>query len=215
MDELEVAQIASEGLSRPRGPVEERAGGTITDVSWPERTIELVVIPYEEEALVEHRGRPVREIIARGAFGALNRRPNRIRVNYHHRDDELRHVLGKAVALYPNRDEGLVARLKIVRGDDGDMALHKADDGALYGSAGFQVMPGGESWPERTLRRLTRLWLDHVALTPTPAYEGAVVTAVRSAEPELVPLSATPNLDQVRAWALEDGYARIASGRGA
>ena len=49
-------------------------------------------------------------------------------------------------------------------------------------SAGFNVLRGGEKWStDRSRRRLTRLWLDHIALTAAPAYEGAMVLDVRSA----------------------------------
>lgn len=207
-DAPEAPEVGSQGPSRPDSPVELRTAGAVTGVSFPQRTIELVVIPYEEEALVPHRGRMIREVIARGAFDGIERRANRVRVNYQHDWTELRHVLGKALAFYPSRQEGLVARLKIVRGDDGDMALHRADEGVLDASAGFAVMPGGESWPQRELRRLTRLFLDHVALTPEPAYQGATVLAVRSQEEPPPPASATPNLDQVRAWGLADRFTR-------
>jgi hypothetical protein len=134
-----------------------------------------------------------------------------VRVNYQHSWEELRHVLGKALAFYPGREEGLVARLRIVPGEEGDMALHRAAEGLLDASAGFAVMPGGESWPQRGLRRLSRLFLDHVALTPDPVYQGAKVLAVRSQEPA-PPTSATPNLDEVRGWLLEDRYAALRNG---
>src|SRR5262245_36897170 len=165
-----------------RGEIEHRALGEIRDVAFEEREIEIVVMPYEREAMVPYRGKLVREIVSRGAFDGIERRARRVRVNYQHRDDELRHVLGQARAFYPRREEGLVAKLLIGRGDEGDMALHKAAEGSLFASAGFGVMPGGESWPERGLRRLTKLFLDHVALTPTPVYEDAAVIDVRSVD---------------------------------
>jgi hypothetical protein len=38
----------------------------------------------------------------------------------------------------------------------------------------------GEEWPEQDLRRLTWLWLDHIAMTPDPAYHDARTLSVRS-----------------------------------
>lgn len=187
------------------GPIEIRAAGTVTDVSFPQRTIDLIVMPYEQSATVEYQGRMISEIVAPGAFDGIERRANRVRVNYHHQDHELRHQLGRAVAFHPERDEGLVARLRIRPGEYGDDALTLADDGDLGASAGFGVMPGGEAWPSRGTRRLTRLFLDHVALTPTPAYQGAQVLAVR-ARGNLPEPIATPLLDQWRALQLADRY---------
>lgn len=187
---------------RPRGPIEIRSTGEIVGADFEERTIEIVVIPYEQETTVPHNGRMIREVVAPGAFDGIERRAKRVRVNYQHRDDDLRFLLGKARAFYPRRPEGLVASLLIGRGDEGDMALHKAAEGVLGGSAGFGIFPGGEAWPSRNLRRLTKLFLDHVALTPTPAYPGAEVLAVRAEQP--IPVSATPNLDLVRSWKIDD-----------
>ena len=44
-------------------------------------------------------------------------------------------------------------------------------------------MPGGEEWSEdRSLRRITKAWLHHLALTADPAYDGARVLEVRRAD---------------------------------
>jgi phage head maturation protease len=45
-------------------------------------------------------------------------------------------------------------------------------------SAGFAIAPGGDEWRGK-YRRVRRAVLDHVALVPQPAYQGAQVTAVR------------------------------------
>lgn len=176
-------------------------------VSFPKREIELVVIPYETEAQVEHRGRQIREIVSRGAFEGLDAKRRRVTV---FRDHEYRGVVGKAVAFHPSREEGLVAELQIARTPQGDETLALADEGLLDASAGFGVPRGGETWPERGLRRLTRLWLDHIAMVPDPAYQGTGVLAVRSTNvaepPGRVP---APNLDIVRGWRLADRFALI------
>jgi len=79
-------------------------------------------------------------------------------------------------------------------------------------SAGFLPMPGGEKWEGRSLRRLSKLWLGHIAMTPDPAYESAQVLAVRhNGSDGLTDASVvgTPNLDVVRGWLLEDMARRL------
>jgi HK97 family phage prohead protease len=181
---------------RPDGPLEIRSA-QLADVSFPRRLIELVVMPYESETVVPHEGRLIREVCSRGAFDGIERRANRVRVN---RDHQVTRTVGRAVAFHPSREVGLVAELRIAQTPLGDETLTLAEDGILDASAGFAIFPGGESWPERDLRRLSRVWLGHVAMTPDPAYADAQVLAVRSHdEPEPV-ASGTPRLDEVRAW---------------
>lgn len=189
----------------PRGAIEIRSA-TVTDVRYPKREIELVVMPYDEMTVVEYHGRMIREICTRGAFDGVERRANRVKVN---RDHDLARTCGRAVALHPSRDEGLVAELRISQTPLGDETLALAEDGVLDASAGFAVFPGGERWLEnRQLRRLDKCWLGHIGLVPEPAYEGAQVLALRSSSPpaagaERVP---TPNLDLIRSWKLEEEW---------
>lgn len=189
----------------PRAAIEHRAAEVVA-VSFPERTIELVVMPYEREALVMHEGRMIREVCSRGAYAGIERRANRVRVN---RDHDVTRTVGRAVAFHPSRDEGLVAELRIAKTDLGEETLTLAEEGLLDASAGFAPMPGGVHWVNRELRRLTKCWLAHVAMTPDPAYADARVLAVRAAD-ELVAeeVTGTPNLDLVRSWQLEARYAR-------
>lgn len=175
-------------------------------VSFPRRQIELVVMPYETETQVLHHGRMIREIVSRGAFEGLDARHRRITVNRGHVIDA---VVGKAVALHPSRREGLVGELQIARTELGDETLALADAGLLDASAGFGVPEGGESWPQEGLRRLDRVWLDHIAMTPDPAYKTANVLSVREHEEALEPAEPRPNLAVVRGWRLADRYAMI------
>lgn len=191
--------------------VEFRSAETI-GVSFPKRTIEVVVMPYDREAVVEYRGRTIRESVAPGAFGNINTRSNRVKVN---RDHDLRNVIGQALTFHPSRNEGLVAELLISKTDTQTLTL--ADEGLLGASAGFYPKERGdgtpgETWPARNERRLTWLWLDHIAMTPTPAYEDAQVLAVRTesltgASEGIV--VATPNMDAARALRQADLYARL------
>jgi HK97 family phage prohead protease len=190
---------------RPVGEIRIRQATQLA-VDYPQRTIDLVVMPYDTDALVEYQGRMVFESVAPGAFEGVERRANRIRVN---RDHALQRTVGRAVTLYPNRPEGLVARVRIARTELGDETLALADDECLDASAGFLPMPGGEEWTRNRDRvRLTKLWLGHIAMTPDPAYETANVLAVRAAAPPPV-VSATPNLDRLRAERLLERYAPL------
>ena len=190
----------------PNGELRWRTA-TQLGVSFPERTIELIVMPYESEALVPYGSRLVSEVISRGAFDGIERRPNRIRVN---RDHLAERTVGRAVALHPSRQEGLVGEIKIARTELGDETLALADEGCLDASAGFLPMPGGEQWEGRSRVRIRKAWLGHIAMTPDPAYANATVLAVRNAnnthnaDGERIE---TPNLDIVRGWMLEDRYA--------
>ena len=176
------------------------------EVRFADRIIELVVMPYETEADVPYAGRRIREMVSRGAFGKIDPTKRRITVN---RDHDLNRSIGKAVAIIDDAD-ALRAELKISPTQLGDETLQLADDGVLDASAGMRLMPGGETWHEnRTLRRLTKLWLHHIALVPDPAYDGARVLAVRAAAVTVSQAGPTPNLDLVRSWRLSAEFASL------
>jgi HK97 family phage prohead protease len=189
--------------------IEIRSAQTV-GVNFPKRTVELVVMPYESETEVPYRGRMIQEIVSRGAFDGISASRRRVSVN---RDHVIPDVIGKAIAFHPSRAEGLVAEIRISATDDD--SLIKASEGLLDASAGFQLKrnePKAEVWENRNRRRLNHLWLHHIALTPDPAYEEARVLAVRTAaegpqEPRSA--AATPNLDVVRGWLLDERYARL------
>jgi HK97 family phage prohead protease len=174
-------------------------------VSFPARTIELIVVPYEAEATVTDRGpKPVIELFGRGAFDGIERRANRIRVN---RDHDLKRTVGRALKLHPSREEGLVAELRIAHTDLGDETLALADDGCLDASAGYRPLPGGEQWLTRSRVRVTKAWLGHIALTPDPAYETANVLAVRSMDTR--PRVPRPNRERIDLERWEALYADL------
>jgi HK97 family phage prohead protease len=183
---------------RPRGPVEFRST-TEMAVDFAERTIELLAMPYNADAAVMVHGRPVLESCAPGAFDGCERRANRVKVN---RDHDRTRTIGRAVALHPSRSDGLVAELRIARTPLGDETLALAADESLEASVGFAVMRGGEQWLEqRSRRRLTRCFVDHIAMVPEGAYESQVL-AVRADDHRLKPAPRvlTPNLDEVLSW---------------
>jgi phage head maturation protease len=194
---------------RPRGDIEIRSAETI-GVSFPKRIIEVVAMPYDRETVVEYRGRAIRESVAPGAFDGIDRRPNRVSVN---RDHNLERLVGRAVSFHPSRTEGLVAELRIAKTELGDETLNLAAEEMLDASAGFWPLARkdgspGEEWPEKNLRRLTWLWLDHIAMTPDPAYQDARTLSVRSqAIPEESPgVVVRANLSEALALRRQDQY---------
>ena len=189
---------------RPAGELWIRSA-QLVDVSFAERTIEMIVIPYETPTLVPYQGRMVHESIDRGAFAGIERRANRVRVN---REHERMQTIGRAVRFHTSRDEGLVSEVKIAKTPLGDDTLELAADGCLDASAAFAPMPGAMHWRNRSEYHVSKAWLGHIAMTAEPAYEGARVLAVRSAG-DPATLSSTPNLDQWRAMLADDRLAAV------
>jgi len=215
-DSGEVEAVAAAASPEPAGRLLYRAAGEMT-VSYPDRTIEVIAHPYNEEAIVRwDDGRVVSETCEPGAYAGIERRAARIHVN---RDHNRERACGRTLTLYPDRDEGLVAHLRMSPTALGDETLALAADGVLHASVGFKPLPGGEKWSrDRRQVRLTKCWLSHIALVPEPAYEGASVLAVRSPTTTATEIAAhviaglvpprepvpTPNLDQVLAWLAAD-----------
>ena len=186
-----------------RGEIEIRTA-TVEHVSYPERTVDLLVVPYDEWTTVEYRGRILEESVAPGAFGAIRNRARKFLVNMEH--DPTRWV-GTVLDLDGANERGLRSTIKIRRSVEGDQALDDCADGLLGASIGMAVAPSDQTI-ELNRRRIRKAYLDHVALTATPAYVGAEVLEVRTAP--LVDLvldpGATPNLDRALAIMSERGY---------
>jgi HK97 family phage prohead protease len=174
-------------------PIEIRAA-QVAAVDYPERLLSLIVAPYDEWAIVEHRGQLVEESIAPGAFGAIRNRARKFLVNMEHNPDRW---IGTVLDLEPDDPKGLRATVKIRRSPEGDQALDDSADGLLGASIGMAVNPGDQSL-EAGKRRIRKAFLDHIALTATPAYVGAEILEVRTA-PIVRPESPTPNLDRILA----------------
>jgi HK97 family phage prohead protease len=184
-------------VSDDRAPVEVRTA-TVEHVSYPERIVDILVIPYDEPAVVEYRGALVEESVAPGAFGAITNRARKFTVNMNHDPERW---LGTVLTLDGANDKGLRAAIKMRRTPDGDQALDDCADGLLGASVGMAVLDRDQTIAAGK-RRIRKAFLDHIALTPTPAYAGAEVLEVRSARPlvdELLEAGATPNLDRALA----------------
>ena len=180
-----------------RGEIEIRTA-TVEAISYPERVVDLLVAPYDEWTPVEYRGRVVEESFAPGAFGAIRNRARKFLVNMEH--DPTRWV-GTVLDLDGANERGLRASVKIRRNPEGDQVLDDCADGLLGASIGMAVDPTTGQTIDAARRRIHKAYLDHVALTATPAYVGAEVLEVRTAPVvELaLPAGATPLLDRALA----------------
>lgn len=159
-------------------PIEIRTATVeIAEVNHKQRIITVLAVPYEQPARIQFRGEMWDEMFTRTAFNGIEKRPNRVRVNREHvRGD----TVGKAVAFYPDRQEGLIAELKIADTLRGHDTLALAEDDCLSSSIGFSVQPSHQVLDRKLMqRRIQEAWLDHIALVEAPAYEGANVLDVR------------------------------------
>jgi phage head maturation protease len=191
-----------------RAPIEMRAA-TVGDVNFPERLIDVLAVPYEQEALVEYRGQIWRETIERGAFDGVEKRPNRVKVyrdhepGAHRQGTNTRGLIGKVMTFSPEHQDGLAARARIAKTELGDETLTLAGEGVLGVSIGFGVR-GSDQVLNRAegTRRIRRAFVDHLAFPDNGAYEGAQIIDVRSERrqaADMPPLD-TPNIDEVVAW---------------
>jgi HK97 family phage prohead protease len=182
-------------------PVEFRESN-VSNVRFAQRIIELVAVPYEEEALVEYRSEMWNESFERGSFDGIEKRPGRVRANRDH--DEYR-LVGRAVKFHPSRTEGLVTELRISQTPLGDETLALADDDVLGASIGFSAYGRDQVFDRKNkTRRIMKAFLDHITLTPVPAYRGAGVLSLRESAPPVnaagLPKLITPELDELIAW---------------
>jgi HK97 family phage prohead protease len=175
-----------------------RNDSVIADVNQRQRLIDLIVVPWDQEAEVPWRGEMWRETFNRGAFDGIQEHAGRIRVNREHRKGD---TVGRAVSLDPLSVEGLVGRLKIANTPRGDDTLELAADDMLSPSAGFYAKSASDVSLNRRMmtRRVLRAFLDHIAMVEAPAYVGARVLAVREDQSGLAvaetPLPPAPALD--------------------
>ena len=192
----------------PKAPVESRAA-TVEGVDFPQRTIEVLAVPYNQEAIVEYRGEIWHESFEPGAFDGIEKRPNRVKAfrdhaaGAHAPGTSTSGLVGRVTSFAPERAEGLVGVVKIAKTPLGDETLSLADEGILGVSVGFGVR-GSDQVLNRAeqKRRIRKAFVDHLAFPDNGAYEGAQVIDVRRERPPAVdlPKLETPRLDEVVAW---------------
>jgi len=196
----------------PAAIIEIRSGDGyhVADVDFPKRIVTVLAMPYERETQIHEPTGTFTEIVSRNAFDGIEKRTGKVRANRDHSWDR---PVGKIIALHPSRTEGLVAEVKISRTTLGQETLELCEDDVLSASAGFgllrrddgRVWDDAEVWERsRMVRRLNRLWLDHLSFVPNPAYPDAAVISVRQAQSSIEATAAgsTPNRDRLEIDAL-------------
>lgn len=197
--------------SARKAPIEIRTAA-VANIDTEERIVTMIAIPYEQETTVPFRGETWNEVVQRGAFAGIENSTHTYRVN---RDHDKRRLVGKIVKYYPEREEGLVVDAYISKTELGDETLQLAKDGILGASVGMAIRSSDQVLERRNgsrTRRIRRAFLDHLALVPDPAYQGAEVLAVRHedtlVEEEVDSSILTPRMnefseDPILAWMFE------------
>lgn len=189
--------------------VEHRAS-TLQDVNVKQRLIDLIIVPYDQEADVFWRGEVWHESHDRNAYRGIEEHAGRVQVNREHVKGD---TVGKLVAADPSHKTGLFGRVKIYSTPRGDETLTLAEEGGAFPSIGFRVNSFADQRvePRSKTRRILRGFVDHVAFVEDPAYVGAEVLAVRAGQAGLAvaekPLPETPKLNE---WLNDPTLARVA-----
>lgn len=160
-----------------------RNDATVADVDVRQRLIDVVAVPWDQEAVVPWRGEEWNEVFRRGAFDGLEDHVGRVRVN---REHVIGNTVGKLVWADPKAEVGLVTRAKIAKTQRGDDTLGLAEDDAISGSVGYRIKDLADLILNRRtkMREVTRAFLDHLAFVESPAFAGAQVLAVREDRPD-------------------------------
>lgn len=148
----------------------------LRNVAAESRTIVGVVVPYDEVSYLTPGGEGER--VRRGAFRrSLDHRGDRIPLLRNHARDR---TLGRSQS-FTETDDGLVGAFVVNDGPHGDELLDDVRHGYLEGmSVGFQAVRV-ERAPDG-VREVREARLVEVSMVGIPAYEGAAMLAVRSAE---------------------------------
>lgn len=190
-------------MSDKRPPLEMRLAAGVADVDAKQRLIEVIAVPYGQEAPVPYRGEVWMESFERGSFDGIEQRSQPIMVNREHTRGD---TVGKVVQWWPDRAEGLVAEVRVAKTLRGDETLSLAEDGMVRASIGFGVRPRDQVLDRSKMkRRILKAFVDHLSLVEDPAYTGAEVLAVREDAPDvfaasLSPLQAAPAVDELLAF---------------
>lgn len=161
-----------------RGEQVEIRNASLGGIDFAERVIEVIAVPYDQEAVVDYRGETVRESFAPNAFDGIDTRNDHVTAN---REHDYSRTFGKVVEWRSGDPRGLIARIKVSDTALGDETLRLAADGVLKPSVGFVARPR-DSILRNGLRRVVRAFMDHLSLVPNPAYMGADVLAVRQGQ---------------------------------
>jgi HK97 family phage prohead protease len=158
-----------------------RSDGTVADIDFKLRLIDVIAVPWDKEARVFWRGDFWTEVVQRGAFNGIESRAGQVRVNREHRKGD---TVGKIVEYNPAHEKGLFARIKVVKGAKGDELLYLAEEEMVSPSIGYRANKGSDVLldTEKRFRRVRNAFLDHLGMVEDPAYKDVEVLAVRDDE---------------------------------
>jgi len=163
---------------------------SIEDVAFGKREITLIAVPYNVEAAVpDWRPRATHEKFMPGSFDGIESRTKNITLNRDHKPER---VIGGARSFNTRDAKGLIATFKVSNTPLGDESLQLAADGVLHASIEFKARTQ-DTAIKNGVMTFYRAFLEHLGLTPIPAYEGADIISVRTGEP--IADTPTPNLD--------------------
>jgi phage head maturation protease len=184
-----------------RSAVVEHRNSTLTDVDKRQRLIDVIAVPWDQEADVYWRGDFWHESHDRHAYDGIEAHAGRVQANREHVKGN---TVGRIVHADPNHPTGLFLRVKAYSTPLGDETLTLAEEGGVFPSIGFRVnRPSDQRLDVRAkTRRIMKGFLDHLGFVEDPAYVGAEVLAVRAGQSGLAvvetPLPSTPALDEWR-----------------
>lgn len=218
-------QSRSEEFPVIPGEVETRSSSvTIDAVNFPERTITMIAVPYEQPTMVEFKRDIWNEVFSRSAFDGIETRLTNPRAlpipataslvipNPNHDNGQLIGRVVDARSGTVEGEEGLIAKVRVSNTRNGDDTLQLANDNALSASVGFQIKdPSRDQQLDQysKTRRITRAFLHHLSFVAEPAYAGARILSVRSGDDlSNVDPGTTPRLseflnDPIMQWANE------------
>lgn len=161
-----------------------RNDAVLADVNVKQRLIDVIAVPWDQEAEVPWRGEMWREVFRRGAFDGLEDHIGRVRANREHVKGD---TVGRLVFADPKAEPGLITRTLVARTPRGDETLALAEDGMISSSIGYRLKDQADLRLERRtrLREVLRAFLDHQSFVESPAFVGAQVLAVREEQPGL------------------------------
>lgn len=157
---------------------ERSSPAVLEDVNFKDRIIEVIAVPWDEEAEVIWRGETWKEIFERSSLDEAAREKVRIPTNREHNRAD---TVGRIVSLDPTvHSKGALASVKIARTPRGDETLQLASEGMLGASVGYFVRKMSDVLVLRRAmtRRVQRAFLDHLSMVESPAYRGAETVAV-------------------------------------
>lgn len=159
------------------------------------RTITGIVVPFDRVARVSDGGPAYDEMFRKGSFAkTIAERGGRVKLLSQHNSSS--NPLGRATMLREDA-AGLYGEFQVSKTRDGDDALELVRDGALDSfSVGFAPV---NHVTEKGVTVRTEVKLREASLVTFPAYEGALVTGVRSALDALANLTPAERAELIAA----------------